>query len=406
MFTLHTILVAAATRIVPGPGGFSVIESGGVFRVKEGMLPFSLDRPVPIAMFWKRAILTLMILPAIPFSFGGGRPDAALDAALDAVAPELRKLAVLCLVRDGENGAPVFDWVEYRDTADRKDFWPASTVKLHAVIAAMERVREAGFDLDVTATFEHREADGKWVLDCARTLREMSSEVFRRSSNEDYTLLLRLAGIDWIHTEFLTAERGFPNSALMRGYVKSRPWVYEREEAQRIRLASPDGSHTAVIEHRWSGRSYSEERGATVIDAKTGNVTTPRELAECLRRILFHEHLPGSERFRISPAQLQFLREGGGGLSGLATVAPESGPSGWTGAAGEVFPQARYFHKSGLISDHALELGYVDDSANGGPRYLFVPVIAAGHATKPIDGETLVGRMSLEIAKWVKASSK
>ncbi len=93
-------------------------------------------------------------------------------------------------------------------------------------------------------------------------------------------------------------------------------------------------------------------------------------------------------------------------LSGLATVAAESGPSGWTGAAGEVFPKAKYFHKSGLISDHALELGYVDDSANGGPRYFFVPVIGAGHATKPVDGETLVGRMSLEIAKWVKASSK
>jgi hypothetical protein len=369
------------------------------------MFPFSPGQ-VAMVQFRKRVIPVLIMTLGIPFSFGGDRSDADLDAALDAVAPGVPKFAVVCLVREGEDGAPVFDWIDYRDTADRKDFWPASTVKLHAVIAAMERVREAGFDLEVTATFEHREPDGRWVLDCARTLREMSSEVFRRSSNEDYTLLLRLAGIDWIHTEFLTEERGFPNSALMRGYVKSRPWVYEREEAQRIRLASPDGSRTAVIEHRWSGRSYSEERGATVIDAKTGNVTTPRELAECLRRVLLHEHLPESERFRLSPAQLQFLREGGGGLTGLATVASESGPSGWTGAAGEIFPQARYFHKGGLISDHALELGYVDDSANGGPRYLFVPVIAAGHATKPVDGETLVGRMSLEIAKWVKASWK
>lgn len=351
-------------------------------------------------------MLSLLMSQAILFSHGEERSDPALDEALDTVAPGLMKLAVVCLVRDVEKGKPRFDWIEYRDTADRKDFWPASTVKLHAVIAAMERVREAGFDLDVTATFEHREADGKWVLDSSRTLREMTSEVFRRSSNEDYTLLLRLAGIDWIHTEFLTAERGFPNSALMRGYVKSRPWVYEREEAQRIRLVSAGGRRTAMIEHVWSGRSYSEDRGATIIDPKTGNVTTPRELAECLRRVLFHEHLPESEKFRISPAQLQFLREGGGGLTGLATIAPDSGPSGWIGAAGEVFPQARYFHKSGLISDHALELGYVDDSAKGGPRYLFVAVIAAGHATKPVDGETLVGKMSLEIAKWVQGSWK
>lgn len=365
------------------------------------------DRLTPMGRFGKRFFIPLLMSQVIPLSFGGERSDAAFDAALDAVAPELTKLAVVCLVRDGgEKGMPCFDWIEYRDTADRKDFWPASTVKLYAVIAAMERVREAGFDLDVTATFEHREADGKWILDSSRTLRELSSEVFRRSSNEDYTLLLRLVGIDWLNTKFLTAERGFPNSALMRGYVRTRPWVYEREEAQRIRLVSPDGSRSFVIEHTWSGRSYSEERGCTVIDAKTGNVTTPRELAECLRRVLFHEQLPESERFRISEEQLRFLREGGGGLSGLATVAAESGPSGWTGAAGEVFPKAKYFHKSGLISDHALELGYVDDSANGGPRYLFVPVIGAGHATKPVDGETLVGRMSLEIARWVQASSK
>ncbi len=47
----------------------------------------------------------------------------------------------------------------------------------------------------------------------------------------------------------------------MRGYVRTRPWVYEREEAQRIRLTSPDGSHSVVIEHTWSGRSYSEGAG-------------------------------------------------------------------------------------------------------------------------------------------------
>lgn len=382
------------------------MSSAGCFGYLERMPFVFFNRLVPKAMFGKRVILPLLMSQAISFSFGGERSDATFDAALDSLAPELTKLAVVCLVRDGDDGTPCFDWIEYRDTADRKDFWPASTVKLYAVIAAMERVREAGFDLDVTATFEHREADGKWVLDSSRTLRELSSEVFRPSSNEDYTLLLRLVGIDWLNTKFLTAERGFPNSALMRGYVRTRPWVYEREEAQRIRLTSPDGSHSVVIEHTWSGRSYSEERGCTVIDAKTGNVTTPRELADCLRRILFHEYLPEAERFRISSEQLRFLREGGGGLSGLATVATESGPSGWTGAAGEVFPKAKYFHKSGLISDHALELGYVDDSANGGPRYFFVPVVGAGHATKPVDGETLVGRMSLEIAKWVKASSK
>ncbi len=94
-----------------------------------------------MARIGKRFIASVAHVPAIPFSFGGERSDATLDAALDAVAPELTKLAVVCRVRDGEDGTPHFDWIEYRDTADRKDFWPASAVKLYAVIAAMERVR-------------------------------------------------------------------------------------------------------------------------------------------------------------------------------------------------------------------------------------------------------------------------
>ncbi len=62
----------------------------------------------------------------------------------------------------------------------------------------------------------------------------------------------------------------------MRGYVKARPWAYVREEPQRIRLFAPDGTRSEPIEHTWSGRSWSRERGATVIDAATGNVTSPR----------------------------------------------------------------------------------------------------------------------------------
>jgi hypothetical protein len=328
-------------------------------------------------------------------------PTTALDAALDTVAPEIQKWAVVCVVKEKEDGALAFDWHDYRGTADRKDFWPASTIKLYAVIAALELLHEKGFDLDTTAIFEHQEKDGRWALDTARTMREMMSEVFRRSSNEDYTLLMRLTGVDWMNTRFLTSERGFPNSSLMRGYVKGRPWEYVREERQRVRLVAQDGARSAVLEHVWSGRAYAEERGCTIIDAKTGNVTTPRELADCLRRVMFHERLPEAERFRISADQLRFLREGGEGFTGLETKAPESGPSVWARGAAEVFPKARYFHKSGMISNYALDLAFVDDSANGGPRYIAVPVIAAGHATQPVDGETLVGRMSLEIARWV-----
>jgi hypothetical protein len=333
----------------------------------------------------------------------GAREDEPLDLSLDAVGPGLKKWASVCVVTRGEGGRAAFSWHDYRGTANQSDFWPASTIKLYAVMAALELLAERGFPLDTTVTFEHREKDGRWVLDCARTVREMLSETFRRSSNEDYTLLLRLVGIDRLNASFLTPERGFERSALMRGYMAGRPWTYVREEPQRIRFRSVDGVMSETREHTWSGRFYAEERGATVIDAKTGNVTTPRDLVECLRRVLYHEHLPASEQYRLTAEQLAFLRAGGDGLTGLETRDEASGPTAWTAAVETVFPKARFFHKCGVISNFALEIAGVDDTANGGPAFVFAPVISAGSATKPDDGEKLVGQMSLKIAEWVRA---
>lgn len=325
-------------------------------------------------------------------------PPASLEEALDPVAPGLEKWAVVAVRRQGA-GHEGWEWHDYRQTADRSDFWPASTIKLHAAIGALERLNELEMPLDSVAIFEHRE-DGRWVLDCARGMREMLSEVFRRSSNEDYTLLLRLTGIDWLNTQLLSAERGFARTALMRGYVLGRPYGYVREEPQRVTLRSADGSRTRVIEHVWSGRSYSEEKGATVIDARTGNVSTPRELAHCLRRVLHHEESP--DRFRLSDEQVAFLRRGGGGLCGLEVRTEASGASAWKGGLDEVFPQARFFHKSGLISNYALELAAVDDSEATGLQIILVPVVNAGIGTQPAGGEALVGQMARRIGLWLK----
>jgi hypothetical protein len=329
-----------------------------------------------------------------------GPPE--LDAAIDRVAPGIKKWATICTVTAQADGTPKFEWVDYADTGSATDFWPASTIKLYAAVAALELLNDKGFPLDTVVTFEHREKDGQWVLDCARSMREMLSEVFRRSSNEDYTLLLRMVGIDRINMQFLTPERGFPHSALMRGYVLGRPYGYVRDEPQRISLRAADG-HATTIEHTWSGRFYAEERGCTIIDARTGNVTSPRELGECLRRVLFAEEIPQSDRYRLTPDQLAFLRQGGAGLTGLETRVKDSSPSAWDDGFSVMFPQARFFHKCGVISRYALEVACVDDTAASGKRFIAVPVIAAGEDTKPVDGEKLISEMSRAIGEWVKA---
>lgn len=332
--------------------------------------------------------------------------DPALDAAIDAVAPGIDKWASVCLVTRDAAGKPAFEWLQYRDTGLKTNFWPASTVKLYTAVAACELLHAQKLSLDTTATFCH-ESGGQWQTDCARTVREMISEVFRRSSNEDYTLLLRLCGIDNLNTGFLTKERGFPATALMRGYTADRPWRYEQREKQRILLQDGPEGPLHVHEHVWSGRDYGAARGITVLFAENGNVTSTRVLTDCLRRVLFHDELPENEHFRISDEQARFLKEGSpGGFHGLETHLGEKGPTIWQKAWAEVFPKARHFQKSGLISNYALDLCCIDDRANGGPCFLLCAGLNAGHATKPVDGEQLVSTLTRAIALWVKTRPK
>ncbi|MES2708302.1 MAG: serine hydrolase [Verrucomicrobiota bacterium] len=334
------------------------------------------------------------------------RADEALDKAIDSITPDIKKWATVCVVTRDAAGAPVFTWTDYKNTGEQQDFWPCSTIKLYAVVAALELLTEKGFPLDTIVTFSHQEkAGGAWVTDSSRTVREMLSEVFRTSSNEDYTLLLRMVGIDRINTRFFIPEKGYTKTALMRGYVLGRPWVYKREEPQRVQLTAADGSRTETMDHTWTGHSYAADRGATIIDSKTGNVTTTRELVECLRRILHHEHLPEKERYALSPEMLAFLREGGGGLTGLENKSKESGAYSWIEGTEKVLPQARFYHKCGSIETYALEIAAVDDSKQGGPVYLLAPATDAGTSTKPVTGPRIISDMSIKIAEWAKAGA-
>ena len=140
-----------------------------------------------------------------------------------------------------------------------------------------------------------------------------------------------------------------------------------------------------------------------MLDADTGNVTSARELADCLRRVLFHEVIPDSERFHLTAPQLNFLRHGAGDLKGLDTRGKDSGPSAWSGALELLWPAAKFYHKCGIISNYALEVACLDAREAGGPCFIFVPVIHAGTDTGPAAGEKLIGEMSRAIGRWVQA---
>ena len=77
-----------------------------------------------------------------------------------------------------------------------------------------------------------------------------------------------MVGIDRINTNLLTKNRGFPRSALMRGYVRHRPYLYVPNEPQRItvqNLAGPKKNHQSrlvrqVIFKRARGFNYKPDK--------------------------------------------------------------------------------------------------------------------------------------------------
>lgn len=287
--------------------------------------------------------------------------DDVMDATLANVHSDIRKWATVIQVQNPDN-EPSFQVAHYQDSESSNDFWPASTIKLYTVVAVLEWLNSNKLPLDTSLTFSRHDGD-RWLIDCARTYPEMVSEVFRRSSNEDYTLLLRTVGIDAINTHFLTPEKGFHHSALMRDYITHRPAVYVNEEPQRIIANTPSGTRLEV-EHQWSGSSYSKLVGATALSETTGNCTTTAELADCLKRLLFHSKIAANERFEITAQQARWICEGdpARGIVGLENRL--AGPYGWEESGEIVFPEARFFHKSGLISSYVLDVCYLSDHAS------------------------------------------
>jgi hypothetical protein len=231
---------------------------------------------------------------------------------------------------------------------------------MFAATAVLSLLEAYELSLDATATF-YRETNNRWVEDTTITFREMIHRTFNCSSNETYTLLLRLAGIDWINTAFFTEANGFRQTALMRGYVSAdaRPWVYVREEAQRIVMA--EGERIIMREHAWSGRSYANDVDCEIYNGSgTGNCTTPRDMAEHLRRLIFLEMLPPDEQFNIGEDALHWYRGGGPERVLNNTEGNDCGGPAYAGVQ-RVFQTPIFHHKGGLVSDYRASIMHVED---------------------------------------------
>ena len=315
-----------------------------------------------------------------------------IDRVIDLAVPNHNVWAHLIYV---DRGAfePRFVETSYRATGAAVDFWPASTIKMFTATAALEILNALNMSIDATATF-YRLTDGQWIEDITLSFRELIHRTFNCSSNETYTLLLRLAGIDWLNTEFFVPEKGFERTALMRGYVSAnaRPFVYLRTESQRIAIR--EGNQEVIREHTWSGRSYADETGCTIYnDTGTGNCTTPRDMAEHLRRLVLHEELPPAERFQLGEDALAWYRGSGPEKVLNNTAGDDCGGPAYAGVR-KVFDDPVYHHKGGTVREYRGTIQHIQDP-NSGTQYTAGIAVETGDR-RPIE------KASEELARMLK----
>lgn len=179
------------------------------------------------------------------------------------------------------------------DPADR-EWWPASTVKLFAAIAALEALEGLGFDPRATVAFD-REGRAPYT----RRFAWLVEQAITQSSNLAYDRLVQFVGNDALHADLLGPARGLGDTALQVPYSQN---VGSLLASPRITLRQ--GTRSQVIEPR---------EGEGTARCSMATCTSLNSLVDAMRRVMLHEELPEAERLRLSPGALALLR---GALAG------------------------------------------------------------------------------------------
>ncbi|MFP5317111.1 MAG: serine hydrolase [Acidimicrobiia bacterium] len=216
--------------------------------------------------------------------------------------------------------------------AREKNFWPASSIKVMAAVAALDFLRTLGFTGAATV---------EWPSGWSTTVRMLVHDAINESANDAYDLLIQIAGFDRLNAVFLSPANGFPDTVIQRGYAG-----YDIRNSPE--LVVTEGARTATIPARSSSAQYG------CPDA--GNCSNLYEMTESIRRIVLHDELPPAQRFNLDPADVRALD--------YALLASE----GWIdpGVARAFGIRARVYNKPGFAGGlDCLDVGLVEDVATG-----------------------------------------
>ena len=212
--------------------------------------------------------------------------------------PAKFKALVIPLGRvDGSKRDPSPRRLSYNGTAwDRDDWWPASTVKLYAAIAALETTRRLGMRPRARATFRYPDKARKGRIS------GLVHMALVPSNNLAFDRLVELVGAQDFNERFLSPRNGLGDTVMLRSY-------YGRVRLEGTNIGTNRDSPEIVIEDKGVRSTLPARYMRKELPCEEeGNCTTLDNLAEALRRVMLHEKLPASERFALGPRELDVLR--------------------------------------------------------------------------------------------------
>jgi hypothetical protein len=295
------------------------------------------------------AALVLVVLAACsppPTDDGAGPEPTAWAARVQASAdrttlaggpdalPEGARVLAARIFPGGD--VPAYAWFEAGGGGFDNNFFPASAVKLLAALGALDFARSLGFT-------------GAAVVDGGYSLREYYDAALRWSSNEDYSALVRIAGVDRLNRQFLP-EHGFGATAIQEPYGPGEQVTWSPE------MTLTEGDREVVVPERQGDADYG---------CDGGNCATLFDLVDAVRRVVLDGEIDGRERFDLDPADIAGLQDALAGAEGF--IAP--------GVVDALGPDVRIFTKPGWVPElDCVETALVVDDATG---HRFLVAVAA-----------------------------
>lgn len=335
-------------------------------------------------------VLTVVLLLTTGHAFGdqvGVKASTQIQDKLDTTtlghllekagyAPDPSFKAYVAAIEHLPDGTIQLKEFDYRGTSlDRDNWWPASTVKLFAAVAALEILNKQGFSPKAEVTFHYETGEVTQRID------KIVELAITPSNNTAFDRLVEIVGFEAMNQWFQINK--ITDTVLLRGY--SRRVMDEKTNLGTLRespsVTVNEGSKSWTI----PARSGDDSNWKC---PNQGNCTTLQDLSKVLIRVMTHESIAETQRFKLGKPQIQLLKKSLSGKRSRGLGVVHGLEAGFEPQVIKCFNKPGYAYQ--WFSDHV----FIDCPKCPGPIKNWI-VAMAGHGGRDVldEGAKIIGQL-------------